>query len=119
LIVDDYLQAAESLALLLEASGYQTQVVHDGPAALNIVHEFHPDAALIDIGLPVMDGCELARRLRKSPGCEKISLIALTGYGQESDRQRVREAGFDEHVIKPVDPVRIGALINRIVGKAS
>jgi CheY-like chemotaxis protein len=71
--------------------------------------------ALIDIGLPVMDGYEVARRLRRMPGAERMPLVALTGYGQESDRERVRQAGFDEHLVKPVDAERIGALIETLV----
>ncbi|HET7586874.1 MAG TPA: ATP-binding protein [Gammaproteobacteria bacterium] len=111
LVVDDYADAATSLAELLELTGYETCIAHDGAAALTAAAEFEPAVALIDIGLPVMDGYEVARRLRQMPGLEKLTLIAVTGYGQESDRQRAREAGFDEHLVKPLDPSAIGQLI--------
>jgi CheY-like chemotaxis protein len=115
LIVDDYVLAAESLGTLLQELGFETCITHDGASALAAVVEFRPDVALIDIGLPVMDGYEVARRLRRMPGAERMPLVALTGYGQESDRERVRQAGFDEHLVKPVDAERIGALIETLV----
>jgi PAS domain S-box-containing protein len=111
LIVDDYTDAAESLAMLFEAEGHRTRTAQDGLAALAAVNEFKPDLALIDIGLPAMDGYELARRLRQLPELKNIPLIALTGYGQQRDRQRTEEAGFNEHIVKPVDPVKAGELI--------
>jgi PAS domain S-box-containing protein len=100
LVVDDNLDAAELLTEVLHASGHATAIAHDGPAALELASSFHPEIALLDIGLPVMDGYELARRLRGQ--FPQIRLIAITGYGQSSDRQRTREAGFDEHLVKPV-----------------
>ncbi len=103
LIVDDNEDAAEMLATLLEARGYLTRIAHDAPAALRVAEEFEPRIACLDIGLPVMDGYELAVRLRDVPGLANIRLIALTGYGQDSDRQRTRAAGFDHHLVKPVD----------------
>ena len=87
----------------LSAKGYDTRVAHDAPVALRIAADFRPDVALLDIGLPVMDGYELAARLRELPDLNGMKLIALTGYGQESDRQKSREAGFDHHLVKPVD----------------
>ncbi|HET6725084.1 MAG TPA: ATP-binding protein [Gammaproteobacteria bacterium] len=114
LIVDDYVDAADSIAELLQMAGYETRVAYDGVAALEAAAEFKPAVALIDIGLPVMDGYEVARRLRETPGLERLSLVALTGYGQESDRQRAREAGFLEHVVKPIDPLRLGSLIEEV-----
>ena len=103
LVVDDNLDAAEMLAEWLGAIGHGVRVAADGPTALEIAAEFKPDVALLDIGLPVMDGYEVARRLREQPGCAKIRLIALTGYGQESDHDRSRRAGFEDHLVKPVD----------------
>ena len=103
LIVDDNVDAAEMLAEWLVAVGHDAQVASDGPTALEIAAEFKPDVALLDIGLPVMDGYEVARRLRELPGASKTRLIALTGYGQESDHERSRRAGFEEHLVKPVD----------------
>ncbi len=103
LVVDDNIDAAEMLAEWLSAIGHGVRVAADGPTALEIAAEFKPDVALLDIGLPVMDGYEVARRLREQPGCTKMRLIALTGYGQESDHDRSRRAGFEEHLVKPVD----------------
>jgi CheY-like chemotaxis protein len=103
LVVDDNLDAAEMLAEWLSAIGHSVRVAADGPTALEIASEFRPDVALLDIGLPVMDGYEVARRLRELPGCAKTRLIALTGYGQESDHDRSRRAGFEDHLVKPVD----------------
>jgi PAS domain S-box-containing protein len=102
LVVDDNQDAATTLADLLEAMGYTTRVAHDGPYALRVAAEFEPELALLDIGLPVMDGYELAQRLRERPGDRPLRLIAVTGYGQEADKQRTRAASFDAHVVKPV-----------------
>lgn len=115
LIVDDYVLATESLATLLQELGFETQIAYDGASALAAVAQFRPAVALVDIGLPVMDGYEVARRLRRTPGCEHLPLVALTGYGQQSDRERVKQAGFDEHLVKPVDAERIGTLIEGLV----
>jgi CheY-like chemotaxis protein/two-component sensor histidine kinase len=103
LVVDDSVDGAEMLAAALSAKGYDAQVAHDAPAALRMAADFRPAAAFLDIGLPVMDGYELAARLRELPDLDGIRLIALTGYGQESDRRKSREAGFDHHLVKPVD----------------
>jgi PAS domain S-box-containing protein len=103
LVVDDNLDAAEMLAEWLSAIGHSVRVAADGPTALEIAADFKPDVALLDIGLPVMDGYEVARRLRDLPGCGRTRLIALTGYGQESDHDRSRRAGFEDHLVKPVD----------------
>ncbi|HET6654613.1 MAG TPA: ATP-binding protein [Gammaproteobacteria bacterium] len=112
LIVDDYADAADSLAELLQIDGYTTRVAYDGAAALEAAAEFEPAVALIDIGLPVMDGYEVAQRLRQTPGLEELTLVAVTGYGQDSDRQRAKAAGFDEHLVKPLDPMTIGGLVD-------
>jgi signal transduction histidine kinase/CheY-like chemotaxis protein len=103
LIVDDNLDAAQMLAEALGAMGHEVGVAADGPSALALAAEAAPEVALLDIGLPVMDGYEVARRLRETPGCQHTRFIALTGYGQESDRERSRRAGFYEHLVKPVD----------------
>ncbi len=108
LLVDDNADAAEVQGDLLEIEGHEVVVVHDGPTALHVAPEYHPDVVLLDIGLPGMDGYEVARRLRQEPALAGTMLVALTGYGQEEDRQRSREAGFDEHLVKPVD---MGALL--------
>ncbi|HET7370340.1 MAG TPA: ATP-binding protein, partial [Gammaproteobacteria bacterium] len=111
LIVDDYADAADSIAELLELDGFETRVAYDGAAALNAAAVFQPALTLLDIGLPAMDGYEVARRMRQMPGLAKMTLVAMTGYGQENDRKRAREAGFDEHLVKPLDPTTIGHLI--------
>ena len=115
LIVDDYAPAADSLAMLLQEMGYHTHVVNDGAAALQAVKSFEPQVALVDIGLPVIDGYEVAQTVRRMPGGDRLPLIAVTGYGQPADRARVAEAGFDEHVVKPLDASRISELIERMV----
>jgi PAS domain S-box-containing protein len=111
LVVDDNLDAAETLAELLALSGHDVRTAHDGPAALEAAGRFRPEVVLLDIGLPGMDGCEVARRLRGQEGATRALLAALTGYGQEEDRLRSREAGFDTHLVKPVDPKALFALI--------
>jgi PAS domain S-box-containing protein len=112
LIVDDNEDAAEMLAETLRMTGHETRVAHDGPAALQLAERFHPDIAFLDIGLPVMDGYELAGRLRELPGLAGISLVAVTGYGQESDRQKSRAAGFHHHLVKPVDFDAVQTVVN-------
>ena len=111
LVVDDNVDGAEMLAMALREKGYNTRVAHDAPAALNVAAEFRPDVAFLDIGLPVMDGYELAARLRERRDANQTRLIALTGYGQESDRRKTREAGFEHHLVKPVDLDAIEALL--------
>jgi signal transduction histidine kinase len=111
LVVEDNVDGAEMLAYSLETMGHRVRVAHDGRAALDAAAAFHPDVALVDIGLPVMDGYELASRLRELPGGRDIHLVAVTGYGQPRDRAASREAGFSHHVVKPVDLDRLRALI--------
>lgn len=103
LIVDDNQDGAELLAALLTAKGHDTRVAHDGPTALRLAAEFSPHIAFLDLGLPIMDGYELASHLREIPGLAGLRLVAVTGYGQESDRRRTCEAGFGHHLVKPVD----------------
>ena len=103
LVVDDNVDAAATLAMLLEACGYAVEVANDSRTALALAQARPPDAALLDIGLPDMDGKELARRLRADPATRAIVLVAVTGYGQEQDRRAALEAGFDHHLVKPVD----------------
>ncbi len=103
LVVEDNIDAAEALRMLLELMGHLVRVVHDGPSALEQVEAFGPQVVLLDVGLPEMDGIEVATRLRALPGGDRLILVAVTGWGQDDDRQRTREAGFDEHLIKPVD----------------
>jgi PAS domain S-box-containing protein len=111
LVVDDNEDAAEMLYELLGSKGYHARVAYDGPSALRLAETFAPDIAFLDIGLPVMDGYELACRLREMPRLTSIRLIAVTGYGQESDRQKSRQAGFDHHLVKPVDLTEVEAVL--------
>jgi PAS domain S-box-containing protein len=111
LIVDDNVDAATMLAMLLEASGHQVLVEHRPQGALERVKTVAPDVCLLDIGLPDMDGNELARHLRKQPNTANAVLMAVTGYGQESDRKRTQEAGFDHHLIKPVDTKKLASIL--------
>jgi signal transduction histidine kinase/ActR/RegA family two-component response regulator len=103
LVVDDNRDAAELLADSLRRLGHLVQVATDGPSALELVRNFTPDVALLDLGLPVMDGFELAGRLRQDAGLKTMGLVAITGYGQDLDRRRSEEAGFHAHLVKPVD----------------
>ena len=103
LIVDDNEDAAELVGELLRAVGHEVHVTHDGPSALKAIETFRPTVALIDIGLPVMDGHEVAARVRREHGAAAPRMIAVTGYGQECDRRRSRESGFEQHLTKPVD----------------
>jgi signal transduction histidine kinase/CheY-like chemotaxis protein len=111
LIVDDNQDGADLLDLALRSMGHTTRVAYDGPEALAAARDFHPEVALIDIGLPVMDGYEVAERLRAMFDGACPRLVAVTGYGQESDRQRAREAGFDRHLVKPVELSRLSELL--------
>jgi signal transduction histidine kinase/ActR/RegA family two-component response regulator len=103
LVVDDNEDGAQSLAMLLELQGNAVHTVYDGPQAVEAITLFHPDVVLLDIGLPTLNGYETARLLRAHPESRNALIIALTGWGQEEDRRRSREAGFDHHLVKPVD----------------
>jgi PAS domain S-box-containing protein len=103
LVVDDNRDAANSLAILIQAWGHQIRVAHEGLHALEVAREFRPDVVLLDLGLPGMPGVELAEQLRQEPGLEKTFLVALTGYGADEDRRRTSEAGFQAHLVKPAD----------------
>jgi len=103
LVVDDNVDAAESLALLLSLEGHEVRTAHDGPAALTAAQGEPPDLVILDLGMPGMDGYEVARRLRAMPGSNDVLLVALTGWAQEDDRRRCYEAGFDGHLPKPVE----------------
>ena len=111
LIVDDNRDAADMLSSALTALGHTTQVAYDGPSALKLLESFSPNVALLDIGLPVMDGHELARRFRSDPRLQELFMVALTGYSQEHDRDLALQAGFDVHLVKPVDIHRLDRML--------
>jgi PAS domain S-box-containing protein len=111
LAVDDNVDAADGLALLLDLQGHEARVAYDGAGALEAARNFRPDVAILDIGMPVMDGYELARRLRRMPETEKAVLVAMTGWGQEDDVRKAKEAGFDHHLVKPSDPAALEKLL--------
>ncbi len=114
LVVDDNEDGATLLAETLAELGYETRVAHDGPEALRVAAEFAPDVGLLDIGLPLMDGYELARRLRELEGLAgPLRLVAVTGYGQAADRDRAKRAGFDAHLVKPVQLDQLASVIKR------
>ncbi|RPH56941.1 response regulator [bacterium] len=113
LVVDDNVDMVESLALLLRLRGHEVEVAYDGPGALKTASSFHPEVVLLDIGLPGLDGYQVASRLRQRRRAARVLLVALTGYGQEEDQLRALEAGFDHHLTKPIDPQVIYDLIAR------
>jgi two-component system, chemotaxis family, CheB/CheR fusion protein len=103
LVADDNNDALESLATLLQLSGHEVFTAPNGAAALETAERQRPEVALLDIGMPKLDGYEVARRIRAQPWGQRITLVALTGWGQDSDRRRSQEAGFDSHLVKPLD----------------
>jgi CheY-like chemotaxis protein len=111
LVVDDNADAAEMMAMLLELDGHDVRVAHDARSALDVASEFAPHVGLFDIGLPDADGYELARRVRGDHRLLHMYLIAVTGWGQEEDRRRAREAGFDSHLTKPAEPQAVRDLL--------
>ncbi|MED5619967.1 response regulator [Ideonella sp. BN130291] len=103
LVVDDNRDAADTLALLLELMGHEIRTAHDGPQALQAAEQFQPEIVLLDIGLPGMNGYEVCRKLRQQPWGRVATVVALTGWGQAEDQRQASEAGFDRHLIKPVE----------------
>lgn len=112
LVVDDNTDSAESLCMCLRLSGHKVEMVHQGLAAIETAFAYRPDVIVLDIGLPDIDGYQVAARLRQQPGFDQVLVIALTGYGQEEDRQRCYDAGFNEHMVKPVDPAMLEAKLS-------
>jgi CheY-like chemotaxis protein len=115
LVVDDNEDAARMLADLLALHGHVVRTVPNAATALQVVEHFTPSLAFLDIGLPGMDGYELARRLKQTPGLQALKLVAVTGYGQESDRERSRDAGFEMHLVKPLNVDTLAGLIRTVM----
>lgn len=114
LVVDDNKDAAESMSMLLEMWGHDVAYAFDGPTALETAEQWQPEAVFLDIGLPGMDGYEVAERLRELPQVKGAVLIAITGYGQDDDRLRSLRAGIDHHLVKPVAPDALRNLIDSL-----
>jgi len=111
LVVDDNEDSAESLTILLSLAGHETHTAYDGLEAMEATERFKPDVILLDIGLPNLNGYEVARKIREQPWSQTMVLVALTGWGQEEDRRRSQEAGFNHHLTKPVDPLALTKLL--------
>jgi CheY-like chemotaxis protein len=111
LIVDDNRDATNSLAMLLQLIGHDIHTAHDGLEAVQAAATFQPDVVLLDIGLPKMDGYEVARHIRQRRWGKEMLLIAMTGWGQEEDKRQAMEAGFNQHMTKPVDPAALAKLL--------
>ena len=116
LVVDDNPDAAESLALVLRAAGHEARVAWNGLDALDMARESLPDVVLLDLGMPCMNGYETAHRFREDPATRSAVLVAVTGWGSEDDRKRTRAAGFAHHLVKPVDPDAVLALLQDHAG---
>jgi CheY-like chemotaxis protein len=111
LVVDDNVDAADSMAMILNLAGHDVRCVYDGPSVAEAARRHQPDVVLLDINLPGLNGYDVARVLREDPTLQRATIIAVTGYGQEDDRRRTRDAGFDQHLTKPVDPTILEALV--------
>jgi signal transduction histidine kinase/ActR/RegA family two-component response regulator len=116
LVVDDNVDSAESMALVLRLQGYEVRLAYDGQSALEEAQSFRPEVMFLDLDLPKMDGYEVARRLRLEPAMRYMTLVAMTGFGQEEDRQRTQEAGFQVHLVKPVDFNKVEELLSSALG---
>jgi CheY-like chemotaxis protein len=114
MVVDDNRDAAETMSMLFELWGHEVVCAYDGRSALETAAKYRPDAVFLDIGLPGMDGYEIAERMRELPESGRTVLIAITGYGQEEDRRRSREAGIDHHLVKPVAPETLQQLLESL-----
>lgn len=111
LVVDDKKTAVETLAMYFEMQGFAVATANDGDEAIASTREWKPDLILMDIGMPRMDGKEAARQIRQLPGGDQIFMVALTGWGQEKDREETAAAGFDLHIVKPVEPSKLKEII--------
>ena len=114
LVVDDNPDVADTIGDVIDMLGHDVRVAQDGAVALALAETFRPDLVLLDIGMPGMDGCEVARRLRAQPGGEAIVLVALTGWGQPQDVEMIMDAGFDQHVVKPIALVTLREVLTKV-----
>jgi CheY-like chemotaxis protein len=119
LVVDDNLDAANALKMLVEEAGHLVRMAYTGPSALAAALDDPPDVMLLDIGLPELDGLEVAKRIRQEPLLRDIVLVAVTGYRQAADRQRVLEAGFDHYLVKPADFEKVRQILAEVAEKAT
>jgi DNA-binding response OmpR family regulator len=110
-VADDNRDAASSLAMFLELMGHEVRVAHDGERAVQLAEEFRPQTILLDLGMPGMDGYDACRRIRSAAWGKDMRLIAITGWGQDDDRRKSANAGFDVHLVKPVDPETLRQLL--------
>ena len=115
LVVDDNRDGADLMAVLLRLQGHEVEVAHDGYCALEIAARFEPEVVLLDIGLPGLNGYDVAKQLRQMKLPRQQCLIAMTGYGSDEDRQRTEEAGFDHHIVKPIEPAELNKLLARSI----
>jgi CheY-like chemotaxis protein len=114
MVVDDSVEVAESLGILLRKQSHEVCVLHDGPSALSRAPEFRPDVVFVDLGMPGMDGYEVARRLRQFPELQRTVLVAHTGFARDADQRQAREAGFDRHLIKPTSGEALYAVFDSL-----
>jgi CheY-like chemotaxis protein len=111
-VADDNEDSAQSFAMLLSFSGHEVRIAHDGEEALDAMRDFRPDIAFLDIGMPRLSGYEVAELVRAEPWGRDMKLIAVTGWGQPDDKARARTAGFDQHLVKPIDPTDVDRLLD-------
>ena len=119
LVVDDNVDSAQSLAKLLKLFGHDVQLAYDGPSGLQAAQTMRPDVMLLDIGLPGLTGLEVAEQIRQQSALNGMVLVALTGYGQDSDRQLSRQAGFDHHLVKPADFAEVRKILSSVAERTT
>jgi CheY-like chemotaxis protein len=117
LVVDDNRDLTDTLGMMLRFSGNSIRTAHDGEAAVAAAEEFNPDIIILDLGLPKLNGYEACRRIRRQPGGKQRIIVAVTGWGREEDRRRTKDAGFDQHWVKPVNPAALTKLLAELKGK--
>jgi CheY-like chemotaxis protein len=114
LVVDDNVDSAKTLSMVLDVMGHQTTLANDGLEAVRIAQDFQPEIVLLDIGMPKLNGYEACRQIREQAWATQVIIIAVTGWGQDEDRQRSKDAGFDMHLVKPLDPLVVERLMRKL-----